>query len=293
MTFKFNSREAVLVLVTFLWGGTFLGVQTALQWAPPFALVGVRFGISALLLGTVLVLRGELTQLTRQELLAGGVIGVWVYLGFGLQTAGLQHIESSKSAFLTALYVPLVPLVLWAWKRHWPTRMAWLAIAMAVLGTYGLTGAQSLLQGWNAGDGLTIACALAFALEIVTLGHFSKGCHPVRLAWVLTLTVAALARPTSWALGEGSVQWQWTFVWLITGLASITAFVQFAMSWAQQHVSETHATLIYSMEPVWAAFVGALAGERLGLWGMLGGALIVLAVWVGKIKPADSAPVPG
>lgn len=293
MTERFNSREAVLVLVTFLWGGTFLGVQTALQWASPFALVGVRFAISALLLGLVLLWRAELHHIQWREVRAGLIIGLWVYLGFGLQTAGLQHIESSKSAFLTALYVPLVPVVLWVWKRHWPSRMAWLAIAMAVLGTYALTGGQSVLGGWTAGDWLTVACALAFALEIVTLGHFSNGCNPVRLAWVLTLTVSVLAWPTSWALGESGVQWAWPFVLLITGLASITAFVQFAMSWAQQRVSETHATLIYSLEPVWAALVGALAGERLGLWGMLGGALIVLAVWVGNIKPSNAAPVPG
>jgi drug/metabolite transporter (DMT)-like permease len=109
----------------------------------------------------------------------------------------------------------------------------------------------------------------------------------VRLAWVITLTVAVLAWVTSGVMQESGVQPSWTFVALIVGLACVTAFVQFAMSWAQQSVPETRATLIYSMEPVWAALVGALAGERLGLLGLLGGALIVLAMWVGKLKPVS------
>ena len=280
-----SSREAALVLVTLLWGGTFYAVQVALTWAAPFALVGVRFTIAAALLGAVLWWRGELRGLNRFELRAGLVLGFWVFLGFGLQTAGLQHIESSKSGFLTALYVPLVPLVLLLWKRQMPSTWAWLAIAMAVAGTYALTGAQLDLSTWNVGDWLTVACALAFALEIVFLGHYSKHCNPVRLAWVLVAVAAVLSWGTSAALQESSVQWAWPFVGLIVALACITAFVQFAMSWAQQSVPETRATLIYSMEPVWAAVVGAIAGERLGLLGLLGGALIVVAVWVGKLKP--------
>ncbi len=284
MTFALSRREAALVLVTLLWGGTFYAVQVALAWAAPFALVGVRFAIAAALLGAVLWWRGELRGLNRFELRAGVVLGFWVFLGFGLQTAGLQHIESSKSGFLTALYVPLVPLVLWLWKRQRPTRWAWLAIGLAVLGTYALTGAQLDLSTWNVGDWLTVACALAFALEIVFLGHYSRHCNPVRLAWVLVAAAAVFSWGTSVVLQEGSVQWAWPFVALIVALACITAFVQFAMSWAQQSVPETRATLIYSMEPVWAAVVGAIAGERLGLLGLLGGALIVLAVWVGKLR---------
>ena len=194
MNFSLSRREAALVLVTALWGGTFLAVQVALQWASPFALVGVRFGLAATLLGAVLWWRGELRGLNRFELRAGLMLGVWVYLGFGLQTAGLLHIDSSQSAFLTALYVPLVPLVLWLWKRQLPTAWAWLAIGMAVAGTYALTGAHTNLASMNIGDWLTVACALAFAMEIVLLGHYSQRCQPVRLAWVITLTVAVLIR---------------------------------------------------------------------------------------------------
>ena len=284
MNLSLSRREAALVLVTALWGGTFLAVQVALQWASPFALVGVRFGLAATLLGVVLWWRGELRGLNRFELRAGLILGMWVYLGFGLQTEGLQHIDSSQSAFLTALYVPLVPLVLWLWKRQLPTAWAWLAIGMAVAGTYALTGAHTNLASMNIGDWLTVACALAFAMEIVLLSHYSQRCQPVRLAWVITLTVAVLAWATSGVMQESGVQPSWTFVALIVGLACVTAFVQFAMSWAQQSVPETRATLIYSMEPVWAALVGLAAGEQLGLLGWLGGALIVVAVWVGKLR---------
>ncbi len=282
MNWGLSRREAALVWVTILWGGTFLAVQIALQWASPLALVGVRFSIAAALLGAVLAWQGALRGLNRYEVRAGVVLGFWVFLGFGLQTAGLQTIESSKSGFLTALYVPFVPLVLLLWKRQWPSRWAWVAVGLAVLGTYALTGAQLNLASWSVGDWLTVACALAFAMEIVFLGHYSRHCNPVRLAWVLTASAAVMAWIASGLLQESGVQWTWSFVGLIVGLACVTAFVQFAMSWAQQSVPETRATLIYSMEPVWAALVGLAAGERLGWLGMAGGALIVLAVWLGK-----------
>jgi drug/metabolite transporter (DMT)-like permease len=284
MGFGLTRREAALVLVTLLWGGTFYAVQVALTWASPFALVGVRFAIAAALLGAVLAWQGAWRGLNRFELRAGLVLGFWVYLGFGLQTAGLQHIESSKSGFLTALYVPFVPLVLLLWKRQMPSPWAWAAIGMAMLGTYALTGASLDVSTWNIGDWLTVACALAFALEIVFLGHYSRHCDPVRLACVLVGVASGLSWATAGWLGESGVQWSLPFVGLIVALACITAFVQFAMSWAQQAVPETRATLIYSMEPVWAAVVGALAGERLGWLGLVGGACIVAAVWIGKLR---------
>lgn len=90
----------------------------------------------------------QLRGLTRAELLAGATIGVTIGVtidaGYSLQTAGLIHINSSKSAFITAFYVPLVPLFQWLFLRKRQHPMAWLAVAIAFAGLVLLAGPAGL-----------------------------------------------------------------------------------------------------------------------------------------------------
>lgn len=269
-------REAVLVFITLLWGGTFLAVQTGLQWAGPYTFVGLRFGLAALIIA---VLRHRaLAGITGHEWRAGMTVGAALFFGYSLQTVGLAHISSSKSAFLTALYVPMVPLVQWLWWRRTPGAGAWMGIALAFVGTVLLAGPTGMTLSFGTGDLLTIASALAIAMEILLLSRCSPGCDPGRLAFVQTLTVAVMCLPVAVLRSEGLPQPTSGLFALVAGLAAMTALIQYAMSWAQQAVSATRATLIYSLEPVWAGLVGWIAGERLGWLGLAGGALIVLGI---------------
>lgn len=271
------------MFITMLWGSTFLILQTALRWSGPLGLVAARFGLAALLLG---VLSGprRLSGLTAIELRAGLLTGLVMIGVYGLQTAGLQQIASSKSAFLTALYVPAVPLMVWLSGQAAPDRRAWAGITAAFGGMVLLAGAglEGALTGFASGDVLTLGAALLAALEIVLIGRYSPDCDPRRLALVQTAVVAvgaaaiALWRGEAWPLPEPGF-------WVCVGaLAAMSAFIQFAMSWAQQTVPATHATLIYALEPVWAGLIGAWAGERFGLgeWG--GAVLILLGIVVGS-----------
>jgi len=273
----------VLVFITMLWGGTFLAVQQGLQWSGPYTLVGVRFGLAAAMLA--LVLRGGLRRINAHEWRAGALTAVALFFGYTLQTAGVATISSSKSAFLTALYVPMVPLVQWAWLRHRPSRAAWTGIGLAFLGTVLLANPFALDAGFGVGEALTVTAALAIAFEILLLSRYAQGCDPVRFAFVQMTVVSALCAIVATVRGESLPEPHPTFIALIVTLAAITALIQFAMSWAQQLVPATRATLIYSLEPVWAGLVGAIAGERLGWLGLAGGALIVLGLVVTSRRP--------
>ncbi len=127
-----NRYECALVIITVFWGATFLIVQKALAHSDPFVFVGMRFGCAALAmtLCSLRVLRG----LTALEVRAGMLIGLCIFLGYSLQTVGLQTIASSKSAFITALYVPLVPLMQWLFLKRPPTLMNWVGATMAFVG---------------------------------------------------------------------------------------------------------------------------------------------------------------
>src|SRR5699024_3556419 len=103
-----SRQETALLAITAVWGSTFLLVHLAMRHSGPVFCVGVRFLVAGL--AATLVFRRSMRGMTRLELGAGTAIGLMIFLGYGLQTQGLQTINSSTPAFLTALYVPLVPL---------------------------------------------------------------------------------------------------------------------------------------------------------------------------------------
>ena len=113
-----SKQELALVLVTAVWGSTFLVVHIAVQYSGPWFFVGMRF-LAAGVISAVIFAR-ILPGLRWKEIGAGSAIGVMIFLGYGLQTVGLQTINSSTSAFITALYVPLVPVLQWIVFRKPP-----------------------------------------------------------------------------------------------------------------------------------------------------------------------------
>ncbi len=253
--------EAVLMIVTMVWGGTFLVVQAALTVSGPFFFVALRFGSAAALIA---LLSGRaMAGLTWAEVRAGSAIGVAIMLGYSLQTIGLQTILTSKSAFITALYVPIVPLMQWLVLRRAPHVNAWLGIALAFAGLLLLAGPDGVSATFSAGELATLLCAVAFAGEIILIGAFA-GAVDARRVTVVQLAVAALLALAAMAPAEEAVPpFSWLLVACGVGMAVASAAIQLAMNWAQKTVSPTRATVIYAGEPVWAGIFGRLAGEML------------------------------
>ncbi len=273
--------DLVLIGVTMIWGFTFLVVQHALHWAGPFGFVGLRFAVAGLV--ALLLCRRELAGLTRIELGTGLLVGSVLFGSYSLQTLGLQLIPSSKSAFLTGLYVPLVPLFqLLLFRRH-PRLAAWLGIAVAFGGLVLLSDPRGMRLNFGAGEWLTVAGAGMIALEISLVGRFAGQCHPRRVAVVQLLTVALLSG-IGWQIsGEAAVQAHPVLLLSVLGMGLATALIQIAMNWAQKTVPATRATVIYAMEPVWAGVVGAVAGEQVGIMAVSGAALIVASVLISQL----------
>lgn len=278
-----NKQELALVVVTAFWGATFLTVQHGLTMTSPWTFVALRFTVAALAVAALSprILRG----LTRRELGVGAIVGLMLAAGYGLQTVGLQSIPSSTSAFLTALYVPLVPLLQWAWTRRAPSAGAWAGIICAFGGLLLLTGATTAGLHLGGGEIATIVATIAIAGEILLIGHFA-GTVDARRVTVVQLAVCALvAALIAPATGEPMPSFSWPLLAIVAGLGLASAAIQTTMNWAQRSVSPTRATIIYAGEPVWAALVGRIAGEHLTVMSLTGGAMIVLAVVISEIKP--------
>ncbi|MGE8562120.1 MAG: EamA family transporter, partial [Acinetobacter sp.] len=118
-----KAPQLALILITVIWGGSFITVQYGLNFASPMFFVGCRF--AAAMLFVSLFSWKDLNSVSLKEIAAGALIGLVIAIGYGTQTIGLKTISSSESAFLTALYVPLVPILLWLLFRKTPQIMTW------------------------------------------------------------------------------------------------------------------------------------------------------------------------
>ncbi|AKQ54861.1 DMT family transporter [Bordetella hinzii] len=275
--------EFALVLITMVWGGTFLLVQLAMQYSGALFFVGCRFAAAALAVG--LLSWRILPGMTRRDLLAGMAIGAMIALGYGLQTMGLRHIPSSESGLLTGLYVPLVPLLQWLFWRRRPHAMCLAGALCAFAGLSCFAGGGFSLS-FSYGQVLTLLGAFAIALEIVLISHFAPRVD-LRRVTVAQLGFAALfAFLLMPVAGELDIPpFSWPLLGLAAGLGMASAAIQATMNWAQKTVEPSRAAIIYAGEPIWAAVFGRMAGERLPALALLGGALIVLGIIVSELRP--------
>ncbi len=273
--------DLALLAVAAVWGLTFTAVQRALDDAGVFSFLTARFAIAVLVLALVFPRRA--LRLNRSVVLLGGLIGLWLTAGYSLQTAGLLYTTASKSAFITGVSVVLVPVLSFALSRVRPRASSVGAVALAIVGLYLLTSPGG--DGPNVGDVLTLGCAVAFALHIVTTERVAPHHDPVALA-LSQIATAGLASALLMLLWEGPrlTLTPWTvFALGVTGvLATAVAFA--VQMWAQRRTSATHVAVIFTAEPLFAAlFARLIQGELLGLEGVLGGTLIIAGILIAQI----------
>lgn len=266
--------DLLLILVCAVWGATFVVVKEALKDASTLLFLTLRFTLGAAAL-MVLVRR-----VPREAWWPGAATGLFLFLGYFLQTQGLRWTSASHSAFITGLAVVLVPVLSALLTRRLPGWNVMVGVLMALTGLALLTGLLTF-SGRSAsiskGDIWTLGCTVAFAIHILLVGHFSARVVPAALTAGQVLTAAIL----------GAISFPWAESYflrltprlllavLITGLFC-TAIAYYAQAWAQQFTSATHTALIFSTEPVFAWLTSRVVlGEELtGLAGL--GALLIL-----------------
>jgi drug/metabolite transporter (DMT)-like permease len=282
--------EALLVIVTLIWGSTFVIVKGALADASPLAFLAMRFMLAGLLLLAALG-RGKLN---RQAVVPGLVLGASLFAGYLCQTWGLVFTTPSKSAFITGFSVILVPLILvfLGFRMHAASALGAL---LGLLGIYFLV-LPCGFTAVNRGDVLTLAGAISFATHIVLVGVYTRRVSFLHLVPAQILVVgllAVLALPLDPGL---TLHWTGRLGMALVITVVFATGVAFSLqNWAQQYTPAAHTALIFALEPVFAALVSRLVtGEHLGGKVLLGSALIlggmvVAEVW-GGTRPS---PVEG
>jgi drug/metabolite transporter (DMT)-like permease len=269
-----------LVLTTLIWGSNFVVVKAVLSHASPFVFLAVRFSLAALILAVLY--RSSLRRLTRADLRAGLILGLFLFAGYAFQTTGLALTTASKSAFIIGSAIVLVPIFLALFWGRRATAWMWAGAAAATGGLYLLTGPAQGLGALHRGDLLTFCAAVLYALHIIYVGQFSPH-HPVLALTLLQVAVTAalsaifipLAAVTRIERPRIDASPAFFFALLLTVVgATVIAFS--IHIWAQRHTSATHAALVFSLEPVFASITSFLVlGERLAPRGFAGAALIL------------------
>ncbi|MFL6290649.1 MAG: DMT family transporter [Thermoanaerobaculia bacterium] len=269
---------------TVVWGASFVLVQKALQEIPVFHLIAYRFVLAALLL--LPLAWGRWTPGVRRD---GMVLGVILFAGFALQTAGLLWTTPSRSAFLTAISVILVPVFgLFAGRglRWGPAVGSVLAFAgVWTLYRRDVSGAEL-----GRGDALTLACAVVFAAYPLVLERITRRNPLGPLAVTQFGVVAVLALPS--LLFDPPAAREVTgaplvAVLVIGVLATAAAFA--AWLYAQRHLSAVEAGVILTLEPVIAAALSVALGVEPWTAALgIGGGLVIAAMLVTELGGSEA-----
>ena len=225
--------------------------------------------------------------LRRDGAFAGIVLGAFLAAGYALQTAGLERTTVSSTGFITGLYVVLTPLLALVLFRQATAPLAWVGVVVSVVGLALLSGVDA---GSPLGDLLVLSSTLAQALQIVMVERYASRYDPVALTFIEMTTAFVGFLAIAVALGDVTIPRGWT-VWaalVVTGVFA-SALAYLIQVWAQRRISATRIALVFSLETVWAGFFGyLLAGDRLGLAGWGGCALILAAIVIAEPAAAEA-----
>lgn len=284
--------NVLLMLVALIWGSAFVAQSQGMAHVGPVTFTAVRFLIGALVVAPLMWLEWRSLERKTQALqktdalkIAG--LGSLLLAGAAMQQIGIVSTTVTNAGFLTALYVPLVPLLSWLVLRRLPHWSVWPGALACVAGAYLLSGAQGLSV--SSGDLWIIASTLPWAFHVLLVGLVAdRMSAPFLVAGgqfvvcgLLALGWALVFEPVNWAGLQGAA---WTLAY--TGVMSVgVAFT--AQVVAQRYAHATDAAIVLSAETLFAAMFGyLLMGDRLDAAGIAGCALIFVSMMGVQLLPA-------
>lgn len=268
--------DLALFLVAIIWGGGFIVIKDSLSIITPLFLMAIRFGLAAVVVG--LVFHKRLKRISRTDMTSGGVVGVFLFLAFAVQTIGLQYTDASTQAFLTATNVVFVPFISFFWLKTKPDVNSVVGSVLTLIGIGFITLSNGFSMGL--GDSLSLLGAVFFALHFISIGYFAPEMDTVVLSFV-QIAVAAVAMTIVAFVFEPLPSALPLKFWMGIGYQVIFATVGCLLiqNAAQKYTTTTHASIIVSLEAVFATIFGILLlGENLTLNKVIGFTCVFAAI---------------
>ncbi len=282
--------NVLLLLTAAIWGFAFVAQRVGMQYVGAFTFNGVRFALGSISLIPLLLYFGKKKQgeeareaSLKDTIVPGMIAGTVLFLGASLQQVGLAYTTAGKAAFITGLYIVLVPLFGIFIKQRINIG-TWAGVVLAVVGLYFLSVNEDLTIA--KGDFIEIIGALFWALHILVIDYFIKKVDPLKLSFVQFAACSVLSMVVAFVFEDISIPaiGQAMVPILYGGIGSVgIAYTLQAV--AQKNAKPSHAAIILSMESVFAALGGALLlSENLGARGYLGCALMFAGMILTQVQ---------
>jgi drug/metabolite transporter (DMT)-like permease len=274
--------EIGLTITAIIWGSGFVASAVSLDYYTPYQIMAGRFLIGVLLLG--IVFHKKLMKIKKSALIKGAILGVILYLGFALQTVGLQFTTPSKNAFLTVVNVVIVPFIGFFIYKKKIDMFELIGAVLAVIGIAVLS--LQLTSEINIGDMLTLGCAFAFAFHIFYTAKFVQDEDPIHLTVIQLLTAAVIGFIALFFRGEMSFSLEPNGLIPLFYLGVFSTTIAFLLQTvAQKFITETKAAIILSTEAFWGmVFSIVILSEIITTKMIIGAILILAAIIVSETK---------
>lgn len=284
MTKRELMADAILVLTAMIWGTGFVVMKNTLDTVPPGAIIAIRYTIASML--TAVMFRKHLMGLTREDVRRGAVVGGLLAGAYIVQTIGLSMTTAGKNAFLTTVYVLLVPFGCYLVFRQKLSRKNFIAAAMMLAGI-GCLSLDGESGGLNLGDLMTLCCGVLFAAHIMAVERCQEKTNTYALI-VLQFAFAAAFAFVYAMIFERGMELN-VNMGTVGGLLYLSVFsTTIAMSLqniGQSMAPASHAAILLSLESVFGALASwLLLGETLTTTMLLGFAIIFMALVVNSMK---------
>ncbi len=280
------------LLCTFIWGTTFIAQDTGMDKIGPFTFNSVRFFVGFLaiiplaLLFEAKKLKKEFRFDRKTFIILSFLIGVSLFLGSALQQIALLYTDVANAAFFTIFYVPMVPIIIFIFKKDFLHWSVWPSVILCLIGGYLLTNFQDATV--RLGDTLVILGALFWSTHIIFTGMIIKKYNlPLTIGAIQTLLVAIFS------LTIGSFSEEFIFENILNEIDSILyagifsgGFAFVLQIYAQRNITPAPAAIIFSLEGVFATIAAwFLLNQILGINNLLGCFFILSGVLLSQLVP--------
>lgn len=283
--------------MTIVWGASFPLMKIVLEYIPAFAFLSIRFMAAAIILSVVYY--KSFKKLNKRALGYGVILGLFMFGGMGFQVVGLYTTSASNSGFITGLSVVMVPIVSAMMLKKKPDRSSFVGVALAFAGLFFMSG--GLNPNFNIGDFLTFLCAICWTFQIIFVDKYTR-IEDASLLAIFQLLFTGLAGSSLWlAVDFGKpvvINGTVILIILITSVfgSSLAYAVQAS---AQKHTTPTHASLIFTAEPVFAVIFAMIIPNAEGLTEIptiteaVGCLLILAGTIISEFRLGQKSNIPG
>jgi drug/metabolite transporter (DMT)-like permease len=276
--------DGMLLITAIVWGSGFVVTAIALDYLTAYQVMAGRFILAAIILS--LLFRKKFKTFTKSVVWKGAILGTILYIGFALQTVGLEFTTPSKNAFLTAVNVVIVPLIAYLVYKRKVDRYETIGSIITIIGIgfLSLQGSMTI----SIGDALSLACAVAFAFDIFYTNHFVKKEDPISLTIVQFIIAAFIAVIAVFIQGDIPTTFEKEALYSIIYLAVFSTTVAYVcQNIAFQSTTAAKGAIILSLESFFGMLLSVLFLNEVLTGRMIAGAaLILVAILITELKPS-------